>query len=267
MRTTLEAILKKVSSPPAPQNWVRLIIAGDELGTAVRIANLALGIPEFNYVVGTKMCHDRVRHQLELETALKATARFGAPAGREQNAAFVRAFYDYDKTRNYSQAKYLESYNGFFPISREVKIPTRPTFTILENKQQIPVVLCGWKAVPLDAGQRRIILTVYESGLFSYGQYRHSPAEIVFFPEIDTQEGPRRSAEVWRRGDHTLIPSGELRDLLDFYALAQEQAIPIIREKWAKKKEKELEKERVNRDAGLGETQPFYFQDDLFERR
>lgn len=267
MTVTLDSILKKVANPPAPQNWVRLIVAGDEFSTAKRIANLALGIPEFNYVVGTKMCHDRVRHKLELSTALKATARFGAPAGREQNGAFVKAFYAYDEVRRYSDAKYLDSYNGFFPISRDVKIPTKPTFTVLENRQQIPVVLCGWKSVPLDRSQRKIISTVYESGLFSYGAYRHSPGEIVFFPEGETLEGVERSAEVWQRGDWDLVPASELRDLLEFYASAQEMAEPIIREKWAKKLERDREKQRVERDAGLADPQPIYGQKDLFDPR
>ncbi|GAA0302150.1 hypothetical protein GCM10009087_09900 [Sphingomonas oligophenolica] len=267
MKATLETILKKVANPPAPQNWVRLIVADDQLSTAIRIANLALGIPAFNYVIGMKMCHDRVQYKLELDTALKATAGYGAPAGREQNGEFVRAFWEYDKTRQYSEARCLDSYNGFFPISRHVKIPTKPTFTILENKQQIPVVLCGWKTVPLDLSQRRIISTVYESGLFSYGAYRHSPAEIVFFPEFETETGPQRFAEVWRRGDYGTLPASELRDLLEFYSLAQEQAIPIIQEKWAKIQEKAREKERLERDIGRDEPQPISLQDDFFDGR
>lgn len=243
MKTTLERVLKKVSSPPAPQNWVRLIVPDDELATAKRIANLALGIPEFNYVAGTKMCHDRVQQKLELDTALKAVARAGAPSGRDQNARFVKAFYAHDARRGYSEARYLESYNGFFPISRDVKIPTKPTFTILENRQQIPVVLCGWKSVPLDRAQRRIISTVYESGLFSYGAYRNSPAEIVFFPEVEVENGVERVAEVWQRGEHGIMPASELRDLLEFYAIAQELAAPIINEKWIKKQERHRERE------------------------
>ncbi len=265
MKLTLETVLRKVAHPPAPQNWVRLIEPDDQLATARRIANLAMAIPDFNYVTGMKMCRDKVQMNLKLETALKAVARTGAPAGREQNAAFVRAFYAHDEERQYSAAKYLDSYNGFFPISRDVKIPTRPTFTIFENRNQVPVVLCGWKEVPLDRSQRRIIATVYESGLFSYGAYRYSPAEIVFYPEFETEEGFERYPEVWNRGDHESISAAELRDLLEFYAGAQELAEPIIRDKWARKQERMREKEKSERESGLSELRLPPPEDDLFK--
>jgi hypothetical protein len=246
MKLTLESVLRKVANPPAPQNWVRLIVPGDLTHTAKKIANFALGVPEFNYVVGAKMCHDRVRNNLDLATAIKACERYGAPAGREQNADFVRAFYAFDERRRYSACRYFDSYNGFFPMSREVKIPTKPTFTIIEDKKQVPVVLCGWKTVPLDFGQRKIVSTVYESGLFSYGAYRHSPGEIVFFPECETENGSERVPEVWRRGEFGLLSNAEVRDLLEFYALAQEAALPLIRDRWA-------EKEQRRRERGEGE--------------
>lgn len=266
MKTTLESVLKKVGSPPAPQNWVRLIVPDDEFATANRIANLALGIPAFNYVVGAKMCHDRVQHKLELQTALKATSQFGPPAGRVENTAFVEAFYAHDDHRRYSDGRYLDSYSGFFPISREVKIPTKPTFTVLEDRKQVAVVLCGWKSVPLDLTQRKIVSTVYESGLFSYGAYRQAPCEIVFFPEFDTVEGIQRLPEVWRRGQYGLMPAAELRDLLEFYSQAQEMALPIIREKWAKKQEKARQDELIRRDVGLDGPRPLNLQQDLFKR-
>lgn len=265
MKQTLEAVLRKVANPPAPQNWVRLITPGDLLHTAGNIASFALGVPDFNYQVAMKMCHDRVRNKLELATALKACARYGAPAGREQNANFVKAFYRFDDVRSYSEATYFDSYNGFFPISRLIKIPTKPTFTIIENKQQVPVVLCGWKSVPLDYGQRRIVSTVYESGLFSYGAYRHSPGEIVFFPEFETEEGVLRVPEVWRRGEFGLMSPGEIRDLLEFYAQAQEEAVPIIRQRWDEKERRRREKE-----ASEGQAEPMeqpVMQIDFFEGR
>lgn len=265
MKLTLDSVLRKVAHPPAPQNWVRLIVPGDLIHTAKNIANFALGVPEFNYVVGSKMCHDRVRNQLDLSTALKACAKYGAPAGREQNAKFVEAFYAFDEKRRYSDARYFDSYNGFFPTSREVKIPTKPTFTIIENKKQVPVVLCGWKTVPLDFTQRKIVSTVYESGLFSFGAYRHSPGEIVFFPEFETEHGCVRFPEVWHRGEFGLLTANEIRDLLEFYALAQEEAIPIIRDKWAQKEEKRREKERHQQDDP--DTGRPSLQVDLFEPR
>lgn len=268
MKTTLQSVLRKVANPPAPQNWVRLIVPNDEIATASKIASFALGVPEFNYVPASKMCHDRVKLQLDLVTALKAVAKAGAPAGRDQNADLVKAFFAYDEKRRYSDARYIDSYQGFFPISRNVKIPTKPTFTILENKLQIPVVVCGWKSVPLDNTQRRIVATVYESGLFSYGAHRHAPGEIAFFPEFETSDGLQRIPEIWQRGDYDLLSTNELRDLLEFFAVAQEQAIPIIAEKWEKRIQKEREKERerqqIERDSGLLDAPTLIAQGELF---
>lgn len=263
MKLTLERVLTKVANPPAPQNWVRLIVPDDVAHTAKNIANFALGIPEFNYVVGSKMCHDKVRNNLDLDTALKACERFGAPAGREQNASFVKAFYAFDESRRYSDARYFDSYQGFFPIAREVRMPTKATFTVIENKKQVPVVLCGWKTVPLDFGQRRIVSTVYESGLFSYGSYRHSPAEIAFFPEFETEDGRVRLPEVWHRGEYGLLSASEIKDLLELYALAQEAAVPLIRDKWADKERRRREKEG---EQPTGAERPS-LQIELFEGR
>ena len=249
----LDKILRKVQNPPAPQNWVRLLVPNDVSATAKKVANFAFGIPSFNYVVGSTMCHDRVRNHLNLDTALKACAKSGSPAGRDQNANFVRAFFAYDEIRRYSDSRYFESYSGYFPISREVKIPTKPTFTIIENRKQIPVVLCGWKTVPLDREQRRIVASVFDSGLFSFGAYRHSPGEIVFFPELQTQDGPVRSIEVWNRGDFQLLSTAEMRDILDLFSLAQEAAVPIIRDKWADKARKDSER---SKDFEHDENQP-----------
>ncbi len=52
---TLDQVLRKVKNPPAPQNWVRLIVPGDVAHTAKKIAGFAFSIPGFNYVVGAKM--------------------------------------------------------------------------------------------------------------------------------------------------------------------------------------------------------------------
>lgn len=261
MKLTLETVLRKVAHPPAPQNWVRLIVPNDLLATSKKIAAFALGVPDFNYVVGTKMCHDRVRNKLDLDTALKACARFGAPAGREQNASFVKAFFAFDELRRYSDARYFDSYSGFFPMSREAKIPTKATFTVIENKKQVPTVLCGWKSIPLDFGQRRIVATVYDSGLFSYGPYRHSPGEIVFFPEFETGDGYLRMPEVWHRGDYALLSNAEIRELLEFYALAQQEALPLIKEKWFKKEQQRKDREK---DADPDSVRPS-LQIELFE--
>ncbi len=51
------------------------------------------------------------------------------------------------------------------------------------------MVLCGWKDFSLTRDQIRLWMTLLESGLFSYSDYRSSPAEVVLFPEVEISEG------------------------------------------------------------------------------
>lgn len=118
-----ESIKRKIKNPPAVQNFVRLIDVEDEVKTTSNVANFALSIPSFNYVSGTKMCVDRVRLGLDLPTALTAVAKSGAPAGRANNAAFVKAFFAYDDTRLYSRLRWIDSYHGQYLVSRDINVP------------------------------------------------------------------------------------------------------------------------------------------------
>lgn len=240
-----EQIRRKIEHPPAAQNFARLNEPGDVPKTALLIVEFALGIPSFNYMPGTTACCDKVKLQLDLATALKSVRSCGAPAGREHNAEFVKAFYAHDEERGYSNSKVIDSYDGRYLISRSVHVPTRPTFTLFENGNQVPIILCGWKEFKLTRDQIRLWMTLLESGLFSYADYKLSPAEVVIFPsmEIESKIFARRPLII-RRGDYELFSEQRMREFAAQYVEAQEMALPIAAERWNERERKRQEKDR-----------------------
>lgn len=237
---TFDRIKRKILTPPGAQNLVRLIELDDEVKTISKIADFALAIPPFNYVPAVKMCKDRVALNLSLSTALAAVAKAGAPEGRQYNADLVEAFYRYEEVRRYSDGLVVENYNGQYRISREILVPTNPTFTVVENGKQVPVILCGWKDFSLTRSQLRMWMTMLESGLFSFGDYRHSPAEVILFPECDADEqgGKVRLPQVIRRGEIELFNESDMREIAAMYARAQTAAMPIAEAKWLEREKR-----------------------------
>ncbi|MBD8701336.1 hypothetical protein IFT54_16090 [Sphingomonas sp. CFBP 13714] len=233
-----DAVAKKILRPPSAQNCARLNSIGDESETTRLIVNFALGIPPFNYISAIKQCSTHVQFGLSLETAKNAVLRSGSPAGRQQNAAFVEAFFNYDETRGYSRLRNVENFDGEYRLSRDVRVPTRPTFTILENGELVPVSLCGWKSLPLDIAQMRFWMTMLEEGLYSHADYRRSAAEIVFLLGNTGGIDSPRIAHVIKRGDYTLLSRSEMRDQADLYVKAQAAALPIAKAIWEERERK-----------------------------
>lgn len=190
------------------------------------------------------MCIDRVRLGVELRTALTAVSNVGSPAGRDQNASLVKAFFSYDKHRAYSSLKSVEPYRGQYLISRDIKVPTSATFVVVEYGKQVPIVLCGWKNFRLEKDQVRAWLTMLDSGLFSISDYRHSPWEVLLFPDQPGDDGFERQPLLIREGDYKLFSQAEMRDLASMFARAQRAAMPIARELWEAKEARRRDKLR-----------------------
>lgn len=239
-----EQVERKVVNPPAAHNVARLLDTQSEIKTTENIAKFAVSIPAFNYLPGLAVIRDRVSLGLELETAVKTVQKTGAPAGRAQNEALVRAFYKYDETRGYSGLRVLDSYKGQFKISREIAVPTQPTFTILEKSKQVPVVLCGWKNFSLQTEQIRAWLSMLESGLFSFADYRTSPWEVVILSEHQSLAGSLRKPTVIGPDHYQLFTTNDLRELAAMYARAQKAAMPLARALWQQREEARVERLR-----------------------
>lgn len=259
---TFEHIEKKIKNPPAAQNVARLLDPSSEIKTTQNIARFAVGIPAFNYNSALAVCKDRVALNLDLGTALKAVSSAGAPAGRAENASLVKAFFQYDKSRGYSDLRSVDTYDGEYRISREIRVPTKPTFVVLEHGKQIPVLVCGWKTFKLERDQIRAWLTMLDSGLFSFADYRSSPWELRLFPEMDTIEGSVRMPICIGPDEYPLFSEREMRELAAMYERAQQAAMPIARELWESREARRREYEREVQHLEPSRVTPY--EPDLF---
>ncbi len=247
---SFDSVKRKVMRPPSAQNWTRLNAFGDLERTTLLIANFAVGVPAFNYISGVGACKDKVELDLDLDTAVKSVQRSGAPAGRGSNESLVRAFYEYDEERRYGFGGRAESFNdGAFRVSREVHVPTKPTFTIINSGLLCPVLLCGWQDFPFDETHTRLFMTVLEIGLFSFADYRRSPAEVVLFPMEGLGEGRRRAPMVISRGDFHLLSEKQLREQSELYVEAQSAALPIAEQVWRQREQKRQREQQSNNEA------------------
>ena len=255
-----DSVARKVCRPPGGHNFARLNVLGDEERTTERISSFALSIPAFNYLPSISQIQTLVQLGLSVETAVNAVLSSGAPAGRVENERFVRAFFAFDELRGYSRARFVDSYVGQYRISRDVNVPTKPTFTVLEKGHQVPIIVVGWKHLDLEHDQIRLWFSLLESGLFSYADYRRSPAEVVFFPEQPSEPEPIRAPFVIKRGDYQLLSEAEMRNQAELYVRAQAAAMPIAEARWLERERRREERERARPSKPAGD-QP---QDDLF---
>lgn len=54
--------------------------------------------------------------------------------------------------------------------------------------------------------------------------YRHAPAETLFFPKVLTSDGSCRQPEVWNRGDYMLLSQTELDRCVEIFVEARDMA-------------------------------------------
>lgn len=260
--SSFDSIKRKVLRPPSAQNWTRLNAYGDLERTTLLIANFAVGIPSFNYQPGVGACKDRVKLDLDLDTAVKSVRRSGAPAGRMSNESLVRAFYEYDSERRYGAGGFAESFSdGAFRVSRQVLVPTKPTFTIRHSGILSPILLCGWQDFPFDDTHTRLFMTVLEIGLFSFADYRRSPAEVVLFPMTGSGDDRHRVPMIIKRGDFQSLSERQLREQSELYIQAQSAALPIAEQVWRQREEK-----RQREEQSQSESFVFAEDGDLFRR-
>lgn len=259
---SFDSIKRKVMRPPSAQNWTRLNAFGDLEKTTSLIANFAVGVPSFNYIPGVGACKHKVELDLDLDTAVKSVRRSGAPAGRDSNESLVRAFYEYDAERRFGANGFAESFDdGAFRVSRQVRVPTKPTFTIIQSGLLCPILLCGWQDFPFDVTHTRLFMTVLEIGLYSFADYRRSPAQVILFPMEGMGDERRRAPMVIKRGDFELLSERTLREQSELYVEAQSAALPIAEQVWRQREEK-----RRREQPSGGESFIYLEEPDLFRQ-
>lgn len=229
MTVDYNKVLAKLDRPPSGPNWVRFVHRG-VASTTKSIVSFAKGIPQVTYASGNAAIRDRIQLGIDRETAIKMTQRSGSPKGRRPNAEFVNAFYDYDEIRGYPSNSYIEFEKEWFRVSRDVKVPVSPLSVIREKGQFVPIFVCGWSELTLSEFQRRLLVTICEDAFLSLTDFQNSPAEYLFFPKVDNGEEKVRAAEVWQRGDYTLLTDAELNEAVQIFLQSRDDARKILTE-------------------------------------
>lgn len=219
-------IFKKLDRIPAAPNFVRYNF-NDLSRMTKAYVQFAKGMPTVSYQEGIKLIKDLVLGFADVAQARKAALRLPASPSKEAIFGFVDAFCDYAVARNYQATPAYSDFATWFPIARDLSIPVKPTLVAREMGQLKPIFVYGWKSIPLDRFQRRLLMSILEDAVFSLTDFEGSDAEIVFLPECDG----RRSPEVWHRGDYELLSQSEMNNQIELFLAARQAAFPII-ESW-----------------------------------
>jgi hypothetical protein len=224
-------LFKKLDRIPGAPNFVRYNYE-DLVKTLKAYVQFAKGMPSITYAQGLVLIKDLVLGHTDADQARKAAQRLPPSPSKEAVIEFVDAFCHYAATRAYQATPTYSDFATFFSIGRDLYVPVKPTLVAREGGQLKPIFVFGWKSVPLTTFQRRLLMTILEDAIFSLTDFEASDAEIVFLP-VD-EEG-ERIPEVWHRGDYQLLSDIELRNQMEIFLSAREQAYPVIAE-WLKGK-------------------------------
>lgn len=225
MTVSAKSIFRKLDRIPAAPNFVRYNF--DDLRKTLKAyVAFAKGMPTISYVEGIKIISDLVLGWTGPEQARIAARKLKDSPSKAAIIEFVDAFCLFAKERSYEGVPAFSDFSTTFAIGRELFLPVKPTLVSREGGQFRPTFVFGWKSVPLDDFQRRLLMTILEDAIFSLTDFQSSDAEIVFLPEIDGVRTP----EVWNRGDYELLSEAQLKNQMELFLSAREQAYPIIAE-------------------------------------
>lgn len=225
-----DPIFRKLDRIPGAPNFVRYNFQ-ELVKTTKAYVQFAKGMPTVSYVNGVKIITDLVLGLIDVNQARKAAVKLKDSPSRQPVIEFIDAFCLYAEQRKYKATPAYSDFETSFSIGRNLYLPVKPTLVALEHGQLKPIFVFGWKSVPLNTFQRRLLMTILEDAIFSLTDFSSSDAEIVFLPEVDK----RRTPEIWHRGDYELLSENELRNQMEIFLSARDSAYPIIAE-WLKTK-------------------------------
>lgn len=237
MTDNSKAIFNKLDKIPSAPNFVRYNF--EELYKTLKAyISFAKGMPTVSYIQGIKIISDLVLgHNSSIEQAIDAANRLPESPSKPHVVELVSAFCIYAEERQYDAKPAFSDFESTFHIGRKLYVPAKPTLVALENGKLKPVFIFGWKTVPLNTFQRRLLMTILEDAIFSLTDFIESDAEIIFFPEVEVHsQGKLRKPEIWNRGDYNLLSDSELMNQMELFLSAREQAYPIIKDWIASKK-------------------------------
>jgi hypothetical protein len=195
------------------------------------------------------------------EEALKAVALIKNPLVSKLGREIVFAFSAYNKEQKLEGIQVFEDLIGFFRVSRDVVVPVRPTFVILENGRPTPVFFIGWTTLPFTRLQKRLLTTAIDDAILSFGDFAGSHAKIICAPRISKVHRVIRS---WSTADYPRLDNLELAQQLEFYSQALVEAVPLITEELKRRAAVAAKKAAQESASVKSEPKKPKDQDDLF---
>ena len=248
-----DPIFRKLDRIPGAPNFVRYNFQ-ELVKTTKSYVQFAKGMPTVSYVHGITIIKDLVLGIIDVSQARKAAQKIKDSPSRQPVIEFVDAFCNYAQSRRYKATAAYSDFGTSFTIGRNLYVPVKPTLVAFEDDQLKPIFVFGWKSVPLNTFQRRLLMTILEDAIFSLTDFADSDAEIVFLPQVDGVRTP----EVWNRGAYELLSESELRNQMEIFLSARESAYPIISDWLKSKKQNKPDKTKPIDDR----NQPGLFDDD-----
>jgi hypothetical protein len=222
----LEDILQKLKQPPSVPNWTRYI-HDTQARTTRAVAQFALGFPKSALFQVYRIIGDMVSLGTPEVEALKAVALIRNPLVSKLGREIILAFSAYNNEQKLEGIQVFHDLIGYFRVSRDVVVPVKPTFVILEDGRPTPVFFIGWTTLPFSRLQKRLLTTAIDDAILSFGDFAGSHARIICAPRISKIHRVIRS---WSTADYPRLDSLELAQQLEHYSQALVEAVPLITE-------------------------------------
>lgn len=221
----ISKIEKKLKQPPSAPNWVRYNYV-DQVSTTKAIAQFALGFPRASLFQIYRAIADMVILNVSHEDAIKSVSLIKDPLAAKLGKEIVTAFAAYNNEKRLDGLEIFEGTVGLFKVSREISVPVKPTFVILQDGKPTPVFLIGWTTMPFSPHQKRLLTTVIEDSLLSLSDFVGSDAVIICAPRIGKT---RRKITSWLASEFPRLNAEEIADQLERYTTGLNQAIPLVK--------------------------------------
>lgn len=246
MAKTLEQILAKLDRPPAAHNW-SLCNFPKLARTTSALVNLAMGFPKVSYQWATLVIQYVLADGISDEMAIRVLEAKCPVSQLDDNLEFLSAFLSYNTDKNLKGFRVFDEFSGQFLAGPDVRVPVRPTIILNDDGRLKPLFIIGWATNALSYYQRRLLSTLYEDAIYSLTDLRDSPGEVLFFPKDGYGV---RSVDRWDRGSYQLLSHEELRDQVQRFTRARNEARPIIAERYHRRAAEMAKAEAARREAG-----------------
>lgn len=217
--------MQKLKKPPYVHNWVRYNFPEVEK-TTKKLVSFAKSFPPYSYQHANKLLRDRLNLGVNWEMLIRSAKTQGKTNSRPYCVELLEAFREFEQTHELSGRQSFDFEVLPWRISREIKIPVRPLTSLVQNGRLEPVFVFGWARFELTEFQIRLMMTVIEDAVFTLQDYQQSKGHFIILPK-DAESGTRKGS-VWHRGDYELLTQKELRDQVDIYLEALEQAQKLM---------------------------------------